>query len=329
MYQLFATQGYTASRIEYLATDPGLPGFDGLATAEHLQAAITSWALDKVGPHQPFTLYLVDHGAYDRIYLDKSSNEWVTPQQLDQWLTELENARPGVKVNVFAEACYSGSFIDLPERIGRTGRVVIASTGASNLAWASPTGAIFSDQFVSSLNQGESLYSSFQSARWAVQAAQPYQTPWLDDNGNGIPNELLDGQEAQQRGFNFAGTLAADNWPPYIVQVTTPITVTQGQGLIRAKVFDNDLVSQVSAVIYAPSYQRPATSERLISETLPTLQLLDQGDDWYAATYTGFDEIGVYRVIVYAADDAGAEARPVAIEVRTGWEVFLPISIKG
>lgn len=178
---------------------------------------------------------------------------------------------------------------------------------------------------MSALNQGESLYSSFQSARWAVQAAQPFQTPWLDDNGDGTSNSA-DGQEAQRRGFSYAGTFRPDdNWPPYITQVITPITVAKGHGVIRANVLDDDLVGHVWAVIYPPSYRPPATGEQIVSEALPTIMLLNQGNDSYAAAYTGFDEVGVYRVVVYADDNTGVEARPVAIEVRTGWKVFLPL----
>jgi len=52
------------------------------------------------------------------------------------------------------------------------------------------------------------------------------------------------------------------------------------------------------------------------------------GDGWFAATYTGFDEIGLYRVVVYAEDNDRLEARPVAAEVRTGWQMFLPTLLK-
>lgn len=328
IYKLFVTRGYTDSRIYYLATDLGLLGVDALATADNLQAAVTTWALDKVGPNQPFTLLMVDHGAYDRLYLDKPSTEWVTPNQLDNWLTQLETARPGVKINVIVEACNSGSFIDLPKSISKPGRVVVASTGADDLAWASTTGAFFSDLFLDALREGASLYSSFQTARWAVQSAQPFQRPWLDDNGNGIPNEPTDGLEAQQRGFNFAGTFADDDWPPYIVQASGPITISQRRGVITAKVLDDQQVQLVWAVIFPPSYQPPVPGEELVSDPLPTIVLLNQGNGSYATTYTGFDEVGLYRVVVYAEDDQGVQARPVSIEVRTGWKVYLPIAMK-
>jgi hypothetical protein len=56
--------------------------------------------------------------------------------------------------------------------------------------------------------------------------------------------------------------------------------------------------------------------------------LNDQGNGWYAATYTGFNEIGLYRIVVYAEDNDRLEARPVAVEARTGWQTFLPTLLK-
>ena len=72
----------------------------------------------------------------------------------------------------------------------------------------------------------------------------------------------------------------------------------------------------------------PASSDEMVREVLPTGMLLDQGNGWSAATYAGFDEIGVYRVVVYAEDYDGLEAQPVSINVRTGWPVYLPVAIR-
>jgi PKD repeat protein/photosystem II stability/assembly factor-like uncharacterized protein len=327
-YQLFLARSYTADRVYYLATNLNLPGVDASATAAHLQSAITSWAKDLVDADRPFTLYIMDHGAHDRLYLDKPQGEWITPQQLDNWLTQLETDRPGLKLNVIIDACYSGSFIDMAQTISKPGRVVATSTGAWNVAWASERGALFSDHFSAALGQGQSLYSAFQAAQWAVQLAHPDQTPWLDDDGDGTPNEAGEGQEAQQRGFAYAGTLADEEWPPYIVHASAAVAFGQTHGVIQAKVLDDVAVHRVWAVIYPPDYQPPTASEEMVRETLPTIVLQDQGNGEYAAVYTGFDQIGVYRVVVYAEDDSLLEAQPMAVEVRTGWDVFLPIVLK-
>jgi len=57
--------------------------------------------------------------------------------------------------------------------------------------------------------------------------------------------------------------------------------------------------------------------------------LLDtNGDDVYSAEYLSFDEIGAYRVVVYAVDQEGLEGRPRDLQVRTGWPLYLPLVLK-
>jgi hypothetical protein len=327
--RLFLAHGYTPDRIYYLATDLSLPGADSLASADNLEAAITQWATDKVGPDRPLTLYLVDHGDYNRFYLDAPRGETVVPAQIDGWLRELETAHPGVKVNIIIEACYSGGFIGLPPKLSRAGRVVITSTSAQYIAFASSSGAIFSDHFLGALSGGESLYGAFRNADWAVRTVYPDQVPWLDDDGNGIANEATDGAEAQRRGFTYRGTLAGDSWPPYIAQVVGPAAVQRGQGTIRANVLDDQAVRRAWVVVYPPSYRPPQSSQELgYDGTLPGAVLNDQGSGWYSVTYTGFDEPGVYRVVIHAEDYDGLEAQPAVVEVATGRWIYLPLLVQ-
>ena len=210
--------------------------------------------------------------------------------------------------------------------------MIISSTSAQHLAWASDSGALFSDHLLNALTRGDSLFTGFLSARSAVLASQPYQFPWLDDNGDGLPNGLQDGAVAQLRSFVTAATSIDDAWPPYIVDATGTASFVNHQGVIQADVVDDPAggVQRVWGVIYAPSYQPPQTSEELVNEPLDTIELLAQGGDAYATTYTGFDEIGLYRVVIHAEDTSGVEARPLTIEIRvTGWRVFLPVTLKG
>lgn len=327
--RLFLAHGYTEERIFYLAPD-FRPGVDATASAANLRAAIVTWARERVGPGQPLSLYLMDHGAQDRFYLDRPRGESVTPADLDAWLAQLETARPGVPVNVILEACYAGSFIEPPQNISRPGRVVIASTGATNVAYASASGAVFSDHFLAALEQGESLYGSFRNANRAVQTIYLDQTPWLDDNGNGVANEATDGAEAQRRGFSYAGTLSDEKWPPYIAEVIAPATLQGGSGEIRARVLDDPetWVRRVWIVVYPPSYRPPASSEELVTESLPGAVLQDRGGGWYGVTYTGFTERGMYRVVVHAEDSSGLQAQPVMVMVGTGPRVYLPLMIR-
>jgi hypothetical protein len=333
VYCLFQAHGYYGGRLHYLATDAtldpdddGTPDVDAPPSPANLEQAITGWAVDKVGPDRAFTLYLMDHGYYDKFYLD-GDTQTVSPNELDGWLKALEAAAPGVRVNVIVEACYSGSFIDLIRTVSKPGRLVIASTGAWNLAYASNEGAAFSDAFLQALGEGMSLYGSFQEARWAVQEAHPDQTPWLDDDGDGVPNEGEDGQEAARRGFAYAGTLG-DAWPPYVAWAEIG-EIQHGTGVITAEVRDDTGVSEVWAVVYPPSYQppQPGETEELVLESLTTVPLSDgDGDGVYSALYDGFDETGAYRVVVHAVDGEGLMGRPKGAEVH---RLYLPLVVRG
>jgi hypothetical protein len=252
----------------------------------------------------------------------------VSPDEIDGWLDILETAAPGVKVNVIVEACYSGSFIDLNDSLSGSGRVVIASTGASAPAWSSDKGAVFSDAFLEALGRGMSLHDSFEEGKGAAHARG--QIPWLDDDGDGSPNETEDGQEAAVRGFAYAGTLAGEKWPPYVVRAEVG-PVEGSTAVITAEVKDDENVLSVWAVVYKPSYTPPEPGPEMVQETLPTVTLLDQDkDEVYTGLYEGFDEIGEYRVVVYAVDNEELEGRPKEVKVSTGqgYEVYLPLVLR-
>jgi len=324
VYAMFAKHGYSDDRIYYLAPDLAHAHVDTLATLANLESAITIWAQDKVGPNQPLTLYLMDHGGEEEFYLNKTGQQWVTPSQLDSWLTRLEQAKPGVTVNLFIEACYSGSFIRPPQSVSKAGRVVIASADADRLAKASADGALFSDQLLMALTQKESLYSSFQTALGAVQIGNPNQNPVLDSNGNGLPNEAADLQLAAQRGFDFAGTFDDEQWPPYIV--TAKIVAANSE--LQAEVQDDTQVKRVWAYLYPPSYQPPAnTGNEMIQETLTAFLLTNQGNNRWAGKYPPMTESGTYRLVIYAEDDKSLQARPRELSIG-GAKIYLPLIVK-
>jgi len=328
VYKLFAAHGYSDDRIYYLSTEDRGNQYvvDALPNQANLQAAITQWAVGKVGSEQALTLYLMDHGGIDRFYLNGSS-ETINPDQLDNWLGELEAAVPGVRINVIVEACHSGSFIDLNKSISRQGRVIITSTGAFPLAYSSQKGAVFSDAFVGALNRGMTVYGAFVDARQAAITAHSDQTAWLDDNGDGLYT-AADGNEAQRRGFAYSGTFSKELWPPYIAQAEIDM-ITDSEGMISADVRDDRGVDHVWAIIYPPSYTPPDTNEEVLpEETLESINLLDNdGDGIYTARHRNFDEPGTYRIVLYADDEDNLQARPR--EMRTGdGLLYLPITIR-
>ena len=110
-YNLYKQQGYSDDEILYLAVDPALPGSDQGATVANLRDAITTWAVDKVGPDQPLILYMMDHGDVDQLFVDEVNQQHINPNDLNAWLDQLETAVPGIEVMVVIEACNSGALL--------------------------------------------------------------------------------------------------------------------------------------------------------------------------------------------------------------------------
>ncbi|MDM8530005.1 SUMF1/EgtB/PvdO family nonheme iron enzyme [Anaerolineales bacterium HSG25] len=353
VYKLFLANGYTGEEIYYMAHEDNNPDDDPLTddvdnldpTPTNLQNAITQWAVDKVGPNRAFTLYLMDHGTENKFYLD-GTGQTVTAIELDAWLTELETAAPGVRINVIIEACHSGSFV---KTLSKPGRLIMTSTASASVAYASmqsKRGAIFSDAFINGLGRGMSLFNSFEEARAIAQSAHKDQQPWLDDNGDGLYTPA-DGQEAAKRGFAYSGTFSdVGNYPPYPMwaEVTavdlelcdspsqTDGSLEVGQVKICTRVTDDNPKDNLTvwAVVYPPDYQLPIAedTETLVNEPLERKLLTDDNADTIYEGLHTFTERGTYQVVIYARDEDGALGRPRRLTIEVGKTAYLPIVLK-
>ncbi|MFN8485998.1 MAG: C13 family peptidase [Caldilineaceae bacterium] len=334
VYSLFEHQNYTGDSINYLTAadiqntdDPNHTKYDGVATLQNLQNAITQWAKTRVDANRTLTLYLVDHGYRNLFYLDNPNNEILTPTLLNGWLTQLENNVAGVKINIIIEACKSGSFI---QQLSKPNRLIITSTNADKDAMTSDTGAHFSDQFLTSLWQGSNLYTSFQVARTVAHAFFSEQDAWLDANGNGIPNEEEDNQVAAQHGFGQSASLADELnlWPPYVSNVQLVGDIHEASGTLVATVTDNSKVTNVWAVLISPStVESPDTANELLPDNALPMTSISGKPGQYQLAYNHFDEKGIYRVLVYAVDDDGLQSSPYLFSIQNGnqSQVFLPL----
>ena len=324
-YDVFADGGIPLDNLYYLTPDDSNPDRDQDSTSSNLQYAIETWAADKVGPEVPLYLYLMDHGGLDTFMIN-GSDDTVSPSDLDAWLTTLEQTTGADTINVFIEACRSGSFIDGWQEVAGPGRVVIASTSRDYNAYASAQGAYFSDAFFSAVGESKDLCQSFRDAEEAVEATGLRQEPWIDDDGDGVPNEPEDCELARRRGLAaFFG-----DRPPVIDAITVPVRIEGYVGTIKARVRDDVGVDDVWAVIYPPSFEEPEPTDTMPALDLTSIKLLDlDGDGEYSGTYTGFTEVGEYHIVVYAEDDEGDQATPKGADVRRGWEVYLPLVVKG
>lgn len=325
-YQVFNLYAYPSDRIYVLSPFSDQPYRNVASTKQNLHSAITSWANSRVDQNHPLNLFLVDHGGGDVFYLDERINETVSPDEINTWLNEVEAAHPGLKVNIFIEACYSGSFISMPGTISKAGRVIVASTTDSYLAFAdSQGGAYFSNAFLAGLKRGDTIFNAYSSAISSAKARSLAQVPWLDDNGDGM-SDSKDGLEAQKRGFTYAGSLDAThyNWPPYIESASAAPGAQPGVFVISAQALDDVQVQHVWATIYPPSYHPPVSGTSLISETLQNTLLSPIGNNNFAGSYSGFTENGAYRLVLTAEDNTLVQSQPRTIYVFVGPRTYLP-----
>ncbi|MEZ4734723.1 MAG: C13 family peptidase [Caldilineaceae bacterium] len=328
VYRLFQSKGYTDDNIFLLTTDAGQALRDAPATKTNLKTAITEWAASRVA-NGVLTLYMVDHGSEEKFYLDNVNQEVVTPAELDEWLSTLEDQVAGVKINVIIEACQSGSFISpAGGSISSNGRVIITSSNQTEDAYASAEGAYFSDHLLSWLQQDYSIRKSFEEAGAAAKTIHGLQEAWLDANGDGLVNKEEDFRLAAQRGFAFPGTLPGDEWAPEFFAVEQVAPVNEGRVRVRVDVRDDKTVRQVWVVVYPPDYTPPPAGAELRPEVLHTVLFtrIDNDNHW-EAEIVGLQQPGAYRLIVHAEDGVGMVARPMMLTVNTASQhpVYLPL----
>jgi hypothetical protein len=332
-YNVFRMAGFGAEDIQYLSPTPQDPDGDGVSdvisttTAGNVHLAML-WAASRIGADAPFYLYLMDHGNIEKYCADGCANGAITSGDLHDWLNELEATTGNQKVTVIIEACHSGSFVDKypTDPITSTistgnGRVVIVSTGRTNNAYASAQGAYFSDAFFTAVSEGKSLQASFDQAKSAAELSAPSQTPWLDDNGDGLSNPA-DGTVASSR---YVASFFGGSAPEIM---TATVKVSGGVGAISTFVErGDDVLDVVWAAVYAPSFQEPTGTTLSLGVPLVELHPDLDHEGFYSASYNAFTEPGQYKVVVYALDRGGNQALPKLAD--TGQKrVYLPLVMK-
>jgi len=316
-YRTLNLQGYTKDSIHYLSSEldldldgNGIPDtVSGDATNENLRLALTQWAAGA----DSLILYMVNHGGDGRFRM--SGTEILEAEELAQWLDQTEGL--GTRnITIVYEACQSGSFLPV---ISKPGRITIASSTASQNAYFLSTGTLsFSNFFWSQIFAGFSIGQSFEVARLATVESIRLQTPQLDDNGNGIGNELEDGAIAAER---FLGR-ATSNSPggPSIVSLTPPIEIEGDESVfLEADVTSTDGVGRVWAIVRPPNFVAPSPNNPILH--LPTIEFQPElaGDEGrWIAQVQALTEQGRYQLAVYARDATGRTSTPALTSITVG-----------
>lgn len=319
-FRIFKAAGYDPDDIYYISPVPqdadgdGASDVDATTSLAAIQAAFDSWARQgsRTGPGKPFFVYFIDHGLDEKFCATGCDTaQSVTPVQVNSWLDALQTATGADQVTFIIEACRSGTFIDKENGnplggLGRTGRVIISSTGAKNNAYASAEGAYFSDAFFSCAVNSNNLKACFDEAVAAVKAIGVNQTPWLDDNGDGIFNDG-DGALATQR---FLTSLFTSQTPT----IEAARVVRDGDSAtLEATVAEGvEETALVWASVYPPFFVEPVDVTPNLFVPVVRLDPVVGQTGKYRFIYTaGVPASGSYRIVLYAQDRLGIHAGPL------------------
>lgn len=353
VYRLFhEEEGYPHDNIHYMVTDaydrsdPNIIIDTREATGDNLRDMIINGVYNQVNNEQPLTIYMMSHGSGSGFYLDDVNGQHVTPADLDSWLDELEELRPGLEINLIIDACFAGSFVENPdETVAGENRVVIGSSAANQFAWSSFGSANFSDFFLLGLQQRRSLKGAFEAAQAAVSTGIIRQNAWINDDDDSRPNEAEDGDVAATRFLLSYNSLEDPTVPelpissilsePIIDPDSVSVTITELTSVnpilgnvtvagfeVRVTADSDSLgVAAVQAVLYRPS---------LSPDELPTIiELENVENDIYQGSIALLEQ-GNYEVRFYA-QGAVPDGVNVSLEARPVSETFtygtVPLSV--
>ncbi len=229
-------------------------------------------------------------------------------------------------VTVVIDCCYSGSFLGELTNSGPAKRIVIAACAADEPAYFLADGLVsFSDAFWSGALQGLNLNDCFQLAANAVGI---YQQALLDDTGDGLFHQGVDGQDATLVSVG-ASTVAGVDIPQIgRISENQTLTSTSVSTLWAADVSGPAAIERVWCVIVPPGFD-PDPSQPV--QDVPQVELLFNSlNRRYEGTYDGFIQAGTYKLIYYARDVRQSVSLPrQAFITQTGFDERAIVVVAG
>jgi len=232
VYQYLKERDFADENILYYNDDTGQPGVDGRPVKAALQEAIAGLGPRMNGVPAPLWVIMVDHGSPGDAATAKFhiGDEWITPADLDGWLTDLEQGVPGNPANpglspaarlekriVIVGSCYSGCFIDALKRApsaADAGRLIISSAAPGEVSYKGPlesvggvrSGEFFIEELFKTLVTGSNARVAFAAAAESTRLFTA-QGSGLSDGGNGygddaVQHPLLE-DDGEGSGSNF------------------------------------------------------------------------------------------------------------------------------
>lgn len=317
-YRALRFQGYGDAEIHFLSSIEDQPHVDGAATTENFSSILTEWSADDT---MDLLIYLVGGGGEGRFQLNEDDDLPIAI--LDAWLDDLQTEIPGPVV-VVCDADRAGTFLPLLTPEMNHERFLIAGTPADGQAMFMAGGAFsFSHFFWNGVLNGMTLRRAFEDAVNAISLAgtETAGKPILDDTGNGIGNESVDG--VRTAGYAIgAGIRLSGNDP--VVRAAPLDTVLFGEP--SSLIYAQDIAGAVPVVRVWAVIRPPGDEAAAAVEPAAALPLPGTGNGRYEAVYDGFEVFGDYAVSIYAEDADGGVSTALSFTVHQSlgsdvWEI--------
>lgn len=304
-------RGFNKDEVYFMNIDPtvdadedGIADVDAISSSSNLEYAITDWAADYVGPDNPLVIYLMDHGSIDSFCINHPDE--VTSNQLDGWLDTLTATTGCDEIKIIYAACHSGSFVD---ELESSGRLVITSTDTHHPSYRPPNerGEIFSNAFWDHIQSGYSIGKSFESADQIVNDFV------IDSGKEQYPQMDEDGFDADS---TYIGPLTSVNENPVILKTPSDHALTNRQRSVDIWTIttdDSEVNSTYALVIPPDSKSKSRLDDSTVTPdlNLTVIPLNDiDGDGNFTGSFDGFDENGIYNIVIYSSDNQGSNSMP-------------------
>ena len=237
---------------------------------------------------------------------------------LNGWIDALQNRIPG-RVTVIYDAPQSGVLTSQMISTSGRPRTIITSCSANQSAVYQAGGDIsFSRFFWNQVLNGGSLREAFLQGKKAIAYVTQHLpngaiTAQIDDDGDGVSNEKIDGYASRYITLGTGIMLAGDD--PVIGSVSEPMLLNgSSSSSIWAKdVTTTDTINKVWAVITPQSSVSSGDTPIL---NLPEVELFwNETSGRYDVVYNGFSAFGTYGISIFAKDTKGNISLPALTSV--------------
>ena len=310
-YKALLYQGFQKDDVMFLGPDLAVDAdgngsdddVDALNSYQNIQLAITAWAVSE-SPHD-MIVYMVGHGAPG--YYSPNCDDRIMADEVKAWVEGLQSVASGNVIMIY-DACQGGSFLLNMDEPVKQNRIVITSCKSNEESRFLLNGFIsYSFGFWSSVStrRGARLDKAFNNGKDMI---KPYQTSWVDANGDQKPNtseDIISDVVIFGRGYQ------PDREMPQIGGVSANRSLT---GETSAEIWANAITTpsgsleEVFAYITPPCFNpdpvKPVTD-------LVKVVLMDGNDDGiFEGTYGNFSESGTYKIAIYVQDANGSLSEP-------------------